>query len=170
MRKFVASFLVLLSLSCVSLARAGEPDLLSLSVGQYDIFDDQQALEYVLEYRAKSINWWKISPLIGVMGTADGAAYGFAGIGGDFYIADRWILNPNFAVGGYRDGSGKKLGHGIEFRSGLELNYKFDNQSRAGIAFNHISNASLGDSNPGTESLLFTYAVPLDSFYRGRGK
>ena len=95
------------------------------------------------------------------MATGDSAVYGFAGIDADFFISNRFVLNPNFAVGAYSNGDGKDLGHGLEFRSGLELNYVLDDQSRFGVAFNHISNASLGDSNPGTESLLVNYSIPM---------
>ena len=42
------------------------------------------------------------------------------------------------------------------------LAYSFENNMRFGIAFSHISNAGLGDINPGTESLVLTWAVPLD--------
>ncbi len=141
--------------------KTGTPDLISFAVGQYDVFDNEEAAEFVLEYRAKSWNWNTLSPLAGVMATTDGAVYGFGGIGFDWAIDNKWIINPNFAVGAYHNGAGKDLGHGLEFRSGLELNYVTDDLSRLGVAFNHISNASLGDENPGTESLLFTYSIPV---------
>ena len=96
------------------------------------------------------------------MGTTDSAVYGYAGIGMDIFFGRRVVLTPNFAVGAYHDGDGKDLGHAVEFRSGLELAYRFDNRSRLGIAVHHISNASLGDSNPGTESVVLTYAIPTD--------
>lgn len=135
--------------------------LVTLGVGYYDVFDDQDAAEFVVEYRHKKPLFWKIAPLVGIMATSDEAVYGFVGLDADFFISDRFVLNPNFAAGAYKNGDGKDLGHGLQFRSGLELNYVFDNQSRAGIAFNHISNASLGDENPGTESLLINYSIPL---------
>ncbi len=138
-----------------------QPPLLTFGAGLYDVFDDKKASEFVLEYRHKQPIFWKIAPLAGVMATGDSAVYGFAGIDADFFISNRFVLNPNFAVGAYSNGDGKDLGHGLEFRSGLELNYVMDDQSRFGVAFNHISNASLGDSNPGTESLLVNYSIPM---------
>ena len=49
----------------------------------------------------------------------------------------------------------------MEFRTGAELAWRFDGKGRLGIAFHHISNASIYDRNPGTEMLVLTYAVPL---------
>lgn len=161
MRLFSLLFAFAILLHFAAPAFAEGPDLVAFSAGEYDVFDDNKAAEFVVEYRMKSPLVWKIAPLAGVMVTTDAAVYGFAGLGADFFLTDRVVLNPNFAVGAYHDGSGKDLGHTVEFRSGVELGYQFDNYSRLGIAFNHISNASLGDSNPGTESLLLTYAVPI---------
>ena len=106
------------------------------------------------------------------MRTNDEAYYGYLGIGIDLYFGKCRcvVLQPNFAVGIFDDGvdhgdgytAGKDLGGGLEFRSGVELAYRFENNMRFGIAFSHISNAGLGDINPGTESLVLTWAVPLD--------
>lgn len=167
--RFAHLFLIALILSAVSASvmagplpgRNLNPDLIAFSAGEYDVFDDSKAAEFVLEYRAKSWNWYTASPLFGVMATTDGAVYGFAGIGFDWFLSNNWVLNPNFAAGAYHNGSGKDLGSAIEFRSGLEINYAFEDRSRLGLAFNHISNASIGNENPGTESLLLTYAIPF---------
>jgi len=46
-------------------------------------------------------------------------------------------------------------------RSQLEVAYRFDGRSRLGLSISHYSNAGLGDDNPGTESLMVNYSVPL---------
>ena len=51
----------------------------------------------------------------------------------------------------YGEGDGKDLGHAIEFRSGIEVAYRFDDYSRLGLSFTHISNAGLDERNPGVE-------------------
>ena len=53
----------------------------------------------------------------------------------------------------------------MEFRSQLEIAYRFDDRSRLGLAISHYSNASLGDTNPGTESAMIYYSVPLDKLF-----
>ena len=73
---------------------------------------------------------------------------------------NNFFFTPNFGVGYYNDGSGKKLGNEIQFRTGLEISYKLSNNNRIGLSFSHISNANLGDKNPGVEVLSISYHVP----------
>ena len=83
----------------------------------------------------------------------------------DIYFGRRWVLTPSFAPTWWR---GKMddldLGHGVEFRSQLEFAYRFDDRSRLGLSISHYSNAGLGDSNPGAESLMVKYSIPLGNF------
>ncbi|MBI4182445.1 MAG: acyloxyacyl hydrolase [Proteobacteria bacterium] len=120
-----------------------------------------------VEYRWGRPLAWRLRPFVGVMGTADAAAYGYFGLGLDLGLSERVALTPNVAAGLYGDGSGKDLGHAVEFRSGLELSYRLDDGTRLGAAFHHTSNASLGDRNPGAESLVLTYSIPIA---RARGR
>ena len=75
------------------------------------------------------------------------------------------MLTPNFAVGVYGNGDGKDLGYAVEFRSGVELAYRFDNYARLGLSFTHISNAGLDERNPGVESLVVMYSIPFGSLF-----
>ncbi|MBT4488902.1 MAG: acyloxyacyl hydrolase, partial [Rhodospirillaceae bacterium] len=43
--------------------------------------------------------------------------------------------------------------------------YRFSDRSRLGVALSHISNASIGDKNPGAESLMLTYALPVRNLF-----
>jgi hypothetical protein len=36
-----------------------------------------------------------------------------------------------------------------------------NDNSRVGFSFHHVSNAGLDDRNPGEESLLFIYSIPI---------
>ena len=83
----------------------------------------------------------------------------------DIYFGPRWILTPNTAVGAYLEGDGQDLGHVLEFRSGFELAYLLNDRSRLGIAVHHLSTAGIGDENPGTETALIYYSVPLNSLF-----
>ena len=95
------------------------------------------------------------------MGNSDGGFYGDGGILLDLFFGRRFVLTPSFAIGAYDRGSGKDLGHSVEFRSQIELAYRFDDRSRLALSLNHLSNASLDEVNPGTESLMLTYAFPF---------
>ena len=53
----------------------------------------------------------------------------------------------------------------LEFRSGIEVAWRFDNRSRLGVEFTHISNAGIYDRNPGTETLTVNYSIPLDQLF-----
>ena len=78
------------------------------------------------------------------------------------------IFTPGFGGGYYNAASGLDLGFDAEFRSSLELSRRFRNGSRLGFVFAHVSNGSLGDKNPGSETLGLNCAVPLDRLFRRR--
>ena len=145
-------------------AVAGEDDtsFLSLGVGYYDLVsNDDDAADFRLEYRHGSGLWW-IKPWLGVEATSDAGLYGAGGILIDIPLGDRFALVPSFGVGAYENGDGKDLGSTVEFRSQIELAYRFENRSRLGVAFSHISNASIGNENPGVEILNLYYHLPID--------
>ena len=167
--KFImfAALGLVLSLSAKLDAQAGEPDLLTFGVGIYDMFDDQTTAEFRVEYVFSEENkllWF--TPFVGLTGTAEGGTYGYAGIGIDIFFGKRFVVSPNFAAGVYGNGDGKDLGHAIEFRSGANFAYRFNDYSRMGFAFHHISNAGLDERNPGEETLMLTYSIPLDVIFR----
>ena len=149
-------------------------------LGIYDIkFDGSeknQATDFRYEYRSdKSLldigpeedNFFFLKPFFGVEFTNDSASYFLTGI----YLEDnlgelfegeesKFFFTPSFGAGIYDDGSGKKLGNDLQFRTSLELSYELKNKNRIGISFSHISNANLGDKNPGVEILSFSYHIP----------
>lgn len=161
------SFLVTLAMVLWALpVRAEEPAFLSFGAGYYDLFDDQAAGEARLEYRfGEQHKLWVFTPFVGAAATTDAATYGYAGIGIDVFFGQRWVATPTFAAGIYGNGNGKDLGEAIEFRSGLEVAYRFDDYSRLGLSFTHISNAGIGDRNPGVESLVLMYSMPFDRLF-----
>lgn len=139
---------------------AEEPAFLALSAGVFDIADDYTTAEFRAEYRS-DLRLWLFAPFVGAMANAEGGVYGYAGLGVDIFLGKRIVLTPNAAFGLYYEGDSKDLGGAFEFRTGAELAYRFDDQSRLGVALHHISNASIYDQNPGTESVVLTYAIPI---------
>ena len=71
-----------------------------------------------------------------------------------------FIFTPSFGAGYYDDGNGKKLGNVIEFRTTLEISYEMQNKNRIGLSFSHISNANIGNKNPGANIISLSYQVP----------
>ena len=160
---FIASFLLV---SPPQNVLGEEPGFLIFGAGVYDMFDDETTGEFRLEYVFPGAD--KVSlftPFIGLSATVEGATFGYAGVGLDLYFDDKAILTPNFAAGIYGNGDGKDLGYAIEFRSGFNLMWSLHDDSRVGFSFHHVSNAGLDERNPGEESLLFMYSIPIQNLF-----
>ena len=97
-----------------------------------------------------------ISPVTGVMITADSASYVYTGIQAQYNVGKLNII-PSFTPGLYGEGNGKDLGHVIEFKSEVQLSLNIFENSQLDLSYNHISNASLGDKNPGANSYMFNF-------------
>ena len=97
-----------------------------------------------------------LSPITGAMFTADNAVYFYTGVQAHYSIG---ILNiiPSFTPGIYEQGDGKDLGHLLEFKSEVQLSLDLPKDSQFGFSYNHLSNASLGDKNPGANSYMFNF-------------
>ena len=136
---------------------------LSVSIGQFDINDSKDSSEYRVEYLKDSISKlspgnFLLKPFYGIMINGDNGKYFYTGLRKDIQLEQENILfTPSFAIGHYDQGKSKNLGNDLEFRSQLELSYKLKNKNRIAISLNHISNASLGDQNPGVESMAISF-------------
>ena len=97
-----------------------------------------------------------LSPITGAMITADNAAYFYTGIQAQYKMG-KIHLTPSFTPGIYEQGDGKDLGHIVEFKSEVQLSLNLFENSQLGMSYNHISNASLGDKNPGANSYMFNF-------------
>ena len=88
--------------------------------------------------------------------TADNATYFYTGVQAQYKIG---VLNftPSFTPGYYKEGDGKDLGHALEFKSEIQLSLELPKDSQLGFSYNHLSNASLGDKNPGANSYMFNF-------------
>ena len=117
-----------------------------------------------LEYFSSKRVFEYIKPLFGFLGTSRESYYSYFGLSGDLYFAKCkcFIITPSLAVGYHTNGSDVKLGHGVQFRSGGDITYRFKNNVRVGLGIFHMSNANLGESNPGSEQIIFKYQIPLD--------
>lgn len=141
-------------------ASAAEDEFV-LTYAMFDFLKQaKESIEARLEYRFIRENTF-LHPFTGVMFNADGARYAYAGMLIDFPVFDNLFISPSFAPGVYVGGNSKNLYFGLEFRSQLELSYRFEESGRFAASFNHISNASLGMPNPGVESLAISYIFPV---------
>lgn len=144
------------------------PDFLSFGTGAYDLWRMKtRTWEFDAEYKfhlkcLRSPNrYLNFRPLVGLMATAKGSFYIYGGLNFDLLFFDHLHFAPGFAAGYYSKGKGKDLGYPLEFRSGIELAWQFCDWHRLGVHFYHLSNASIGRRNPGEESLVLFYDIPL---------
>ena len=142
-------------------ARAQDPSFLMISGGYFD-FNRQKhpAAEFGLQYRSDQ-KLWIFQPMVGVMRNSISSTDIYAGISLDLFFGDRFVVRPSFAPSLYIRGAGHDLGYPLEFRSAIEFAYRFDDRSRLGLEVYHMSNAHLGNKNPGEESINLTYAIPM---------
>lgn len=132
----------------------------SLSLGTFDLPDNDRSLEAGIEYRFQPFELWTLDfiPAVGFSATTDESFWVYGGLRHDIALGDRWVVTPQFGISLYEDGDGKDLGGVIEFRSGIEIGRHLKRGGRVGLLFYHLSNARIYDLNPGQESLLFTWS------------
>jgi hypothetical protein len=146
----------LLLMQCASYASG--KDLSSISLGIVGIGDETGLVESRFEYRFQK-RYLVFSPTLGMMVFGDGSIYFLAGFNVFEQVGKHFTVIPNFAAGGFHNGGKKDLGGAIEFRSGIEIGYWIFDNLMAGVAFHHISNASIYRKNPGTETLSLIISV-----------
>ena len=130
-------------------------------IGNFDFSDDKQAalllgFQHQNESLQRDTFLGNISPITGGFVTENSAAYVYSGIEWNIDMGSL-MFTPSFAPGLYHKGDGKDLGHVLEFKTEVQLSYGFSEDTSLGISYNHVSNASLGDKNPGANSYMFNF-------------
>ncbi|WP_339776732.1 acyloxyacyl hydrolase [uncultured Thalassospira sp.] len=138
---------------------------IGFSTGIFNVGDGDNAAEMRLDYRDDHAFFGVLRPIGGVMVTSDHAVHGYGGLMADVLWGEHFATSFYSSVGAYHEGDGEDLGYWIEFRSGIEVAYRFDNKARVGLGFAHISNADIGDINPGAEVISLTYTVPVSAIF-----
>jgi lipid A 3-O-deacylase len=165
--RFLAVLIILPALSIGASVKADDgmkddPAFLSVGAGYYDFNRRKETGgEFRVEYRSNK-KFFAFKPFAAASVTSTSQGFVGAGFLIDLYLGRRFVVTPSFAPHYYWGGNDKlDLGHALEFRSQLEVAYRFDNRSRLGLAISHYSNASIGDTNPGTETATVYFSLPL---------
>ena len=129
--------------------------------GMFDFSDDgKRSSLFGVQHQNEDLNrntfLGNLSPITGALITSDNASYFYTGIQAHYKIGSL-NLTPSFTPGYYHEGDGKDLGHALEFKSEVQLSLELPKESQLGFSYNHISNASLGDKNPGANSYMFNF-------------
>ena len=134
---------------------------LNFYTGMFDFSDDGKksalyGVEHQNEHFYRDTIFGRLTPVTGMMITQDTATYFYTGVEANYSLG---IINitPSFAPGYYRQGGGKDLGHPLEFKSEVQLSLDLSEGTNLGMSYNHVSNASLGDKNPGANSYMFNF-------------
>ncbi len=135
---------------------------LNFFTGNFDFSDHKQKSILVgFQHQNENLNRdtfiGNVSPITGGFVTENSAAYIYTGIEWNVDMGGNITFTPSFAPGLYHEGDGKDLGHILEFKSEVQLSYEVSDKSQLGISYNHVSNASLGDKNPGANSYMFNF-------------
>ena len=129
--------------------------------GMFDFSDDGQraglfGMQHQNENLTRNSFLGTLSPITGFMITENKVGYVYTGVQAQYSIGNLNIT-PSFSPGLYGEGDGKDLGHVLEFKSELQLSLDLFSNSELGFSYNHISNASLSDKNPGANSYTFNF-------------
>ena len=137
-------------------------DQLNFFIGNFD-FSDHKQKAILVGFQHQNINLNRdtilgnVSPITGGFVTENSAAYIYTGIEWNVDMGGGLTFTPSFAPGLYHEGDGKDLGHILEFKSEVQFSYVASDKTSFGVSYNHVSNASLGDKNPGANSYMFNF-------------
>ena len=163
-KKFSLSLLFIFftfSINAEELKNTNQSNEYNIYTGMFDFSDDGKSATLVgFQHQNESLNrdtfLGNLSPITGVLITADSAGYVYTGVQAQYTIGSLNIT-PSFTPGLYHEGDGKDLGHMLEFKSEVQLSLNLSDSSKLGFSYNHLSNASLGDKNPGANSYMFNF-------------
>ena len=134
---------------------------INIFTGMFDFSDDGKRSQ-IIGFQHQNENLIRdsflgtLSPVTGALITQDNATYFYTGVQA-MYKVGAFNITPSFTPGIYNQGDGKDLGHALEFKSEVQLSLDLPKESQFGFSYNHISNASLGDKNPGANSYMFNF-------------
>ena len=163
-KKFCLFLIVMLTASNLFASEkiSGHQNQLNFFLGNFDFSDDKQKA-ILVGFQHQNENLYRdtflgnVSPITGGFVTENSAAYIYTGVEWNVEMNDKILFTPSFAPGFYHEGDGKDLGHVLEFKSEVQFSYIASDNSSFGITYNHVSNASLGDKNPGANSYMFNF-------------
>ena len=165
LNRFLFPIILIIGLGSTGLAEEEKLQVpnteLNLYSGMFD-FSDQKQRAVLVGFQHQNEELYRdtflgtLSPITGGFVTENAALYAYTGVEWNFDIGPI-NFTPSFAPGLYGAGSGKDLGHILEFKSEVQASFNFSENSKLGMSYNHISNASLGDKNPGANSYMFNF-------------
>ena len=166
MRKIALNILIaLISFSFLSFANAEDKELketeLNFFTGMFDFSDTKQSaavlgLQHQNDDLFRKSFLGRLSPVTGGFLTEKSAFYLYTGAQAEYDLG-LFTITPSIAPGYYNSGDGKDLGSALEFKTEIQMSLNLSDSTEFGMSYNHISNASLGDKNPGANSYMINF-------------
>ena len=166
MRKFILNLMIVLM--CLSYwgfsnaedIKSNETEL-NFFTGMFDFSDHKQkagiiGIQHQNDDLFRDSFLGRLSPITGGFLTENNAYYLYTGAQAEYDLGI-FTITPSFAPGYYNSGDGKDLGHALEFKSEVQMSLNLSDSTQFGMSYNHISNASLGDKNPGANSYMINF-------------
>ena len=134
---------------------------LNFFTGMFDFSDTTQAAGFLgLQHQNDDLFresfLGRLTPITGGFLTEKSAFYLYTGVQAEYNLG-LFTVTPSFAPGYYNVGDGKDLGSALEFKSEVQMSLNLSDSTEFGMSYNHISNASLGDKNPGANSYMINF-------------
>ena len=165
LNRFLFSIILIFGLTSIGLTEEEKLQLpntqLNMYSGMFDFSDAKQravlvGFQHQNEELYRETFLGTLSPITGGFVTENAALYAYTGVEWNFDLGPI-NFTPSFAPGLYGEGNGKDLGHILEFKSEVQASWNLSESSELGMSYNHLSNASLGDKNPGANSYMFNF-------------
>ena len=166
MRKIVSNILIaIISFSFLSFANSADEKSnnteLNFFTGMFDFSDDKQSagvlgIQHQNDDLFRKSFLGRLSPITGGFLTENSTFYFYTGAQAEYDLG-LFTITPSFAPGYYNSGDGKDLGSVLEFKSEIQMSLNLSDSTEFGMSYNHISNASLGDKNPGANSYMLNF-------------
>jgi hypothetical protein len=121
------------------------------------------SVEVSARYLAAEPLFWNIHPAFGVSLAENGS--GWVGAGWGYTLGTKpesAFLRVTNMVGAHRRGSGRDLGSVLQFRTALDVGYRWRSGVEAGLGIDHRSNAGLGNLNPGLNTAYLFASFPFN--------
>lgn len=167
MRRFSSGFPLLLFavMICMTSSVLATGTDLQLFLGAQDTGRDNQDSVYGLQLMPGTrLTRFGLRPVYGMMRSRHESHLFYIGISRESRVRkDRkgFLMSVDIAAGHFAHGGGldTELGDGLQFRTGISLQYEFADKTRFGLGLYHISNASIKECNPGTEIITVIYSL-----------
>lgn len=158
MKRFLSAFiLAVVATTGIALAQDGR---VIVGLGNQMSVD---SAELSARYIAAEPIFWNIRPAFGMSLAENGS--GWVGVGSAFTLGEKSesaFLRVTSMIGAHRRGSGRDLGGVLQFRTALDLGYRWKSGVEAGVGIDHRSNAGIYNLNPGLNTAYLFASLPFN--------